>query len=67
MKARKKPVVVEFEFAKEDGEIKTLEGVLHYKKGDAIITGIKGEKYPCRRDIFDETYEIIERWEDPFN
>ena len=38
-----------------------------YKKGDAIITGIKGERYVCRRDIFDETYEIVERYEDPFN
>ena len=44
-KARKN-VIVEFEFATEDGEIKTLEGVVSYKKGDAIITGIKGEKYP---------------------
>ena len=59
MKARKKSVIVEFEFAKEDGETKTLEGVLHYKKGDAIITGVKGEKYPCRRDIFDQTYSIV--------
>ena len=67
MKAIKKRIEVEFEFATEDGEIKTLEGVVSYKKGDAIITGIKGEKYPCRRDIFDETYEIIERYQDPFN
>ena len=67
MKAIKKSVVIDFEFATEDGEIKTLEGVMSYKKGDAIITGVKGEKYPCRRDIFDETYKIIERYEDPFN
>ena len=61
MKAIKKRIEVEFEFATEDGEIKTLEGVVSYKKGDAIITGIKGEKYPCRRDIFDETYEVIKK------
>ena len=67
IKAVKKKIEVEVEFAKEDGEIQTLEGVVSYKKGDAIITGIKGEKYPCRRDIFDESYEIIERYQDPFN
>ncbi len=29
------------------------------KVGDYLITGIKGEKYPCRADIFKETYELI--------
>lgn len=59
MKAVKKPITVEFEFASEDGSINTLEGKMSYKKGDAIITGIKGEKYACRRDIFDKTYDIV--------
>ena len=59
MKAVKKPIVVDFEFAKKDGVIKTLEGLMQYKKGDAIITGIKGERYACRRDIFDKTYDIV--------
>ena len=62
MKARKN-VIVEFEFATKDGKIETLEGVVSYKKGDAIITGIKGEKYPCRRDIFDESYTIVEKYD----
>ena len=60
MKAIKKSVIINFEFATEDGEIKTLEGVMSYKKGGAIIIGIKGEKYPCKRDIFDQTYSIVE-------
>ena len=60
MKAIKKPVIIDFEFATEDGEIETLEGTMSYKKGDAIITGVKGEKYACRRDIFDQTYSIID-------
>ncbi len=59
MKAVKKAVEVEFEFAEEDGTIETLEGRMKYRKGDAIITGVRGEKYPCRRDIFDQTYDII--------
>ena len=40
----KKPILVDFEFAGEDGEIETLEEIMSYKKGDAIITGVKGEK-----------------------
>ena len=60
MKALKKPILIDYEFALEDGEVEALGGKVSYKKGDAIITGVKGEKYPCRRDIFDQTYSIIE-------
>jgi len=27
--------------------------------GDWIITGVKGEKYPCKQDIFEATYEKV--------
>jgi len=37
--------------------IKTLEGWAELTTGDWIITGIKGEKYPCKPDIFEATYE----------
>lgn len=37
--------------------ITTLEGKMHANIGDWIIRGIKGELYPCRADIFAETYE----------
>ena len=39
--------------------ISTLEGVMRVSDGDYVITGIKGEKYPCKPDIFDATYELI--------
>lgn len=38
-------------------EIETLEGVMRANVGDYIITGVKGEKYPCKPDIFESTYE----------
>jgi len=41
------------------GTIKTLEGKHIVCPGDWIITGIKGEKYPCKPDIFEATYEKI--------
>ena len=39
--------------------IHTLEGTHHVSSSDWIITGIKGEKYPCKHDIFEQTYEKI--------
>lgn len=37
--------------------IETLEGDLNISVGDWIITGVKGERYPCKPDIFEITYE----------
>jgi hypothetical protein len=42
------------------GVIDTLEGKHIVSPGDWIITGIKGEKYPCKPDIFEATYEYLE-------
>ena len=38
-------------------KIETLEGLMIAAKGDYIIKGVKGEFYPCKPDIFAETYE----------
>lgn len=43
-----------------DWRIDTLEGPLHVSNGDWIITGVAGEKYPCKPDIFAKTYEPVE-------
>lgn len=37
----------------------SLEGVMWASVGDYIIKGIKGEFYPCKPDIFKETYEEV--------
>lgn len=39
--------------------IHTLEGDMTANKGDWIIKGVKGELYPCKPDIFAETYEEV--------
>jgi hypothetical protein len=39
--------------------IETLEGRMLAKQGDYIIKGIKGEFYPCKPDIFDQTYDEV--------
>lgn len=38
-------------------DITTLEGVVTANPGDFVIKGVQGEFYPCKPDIFDETYE----------
>lgn len=39
--------------------IKTLEGRMKVSVGDWIITGVNGEIYPCKPDIFAKTYEPV--------
>lgn len=39
--------------------IQTLEGNQLVSWNDYIIKGVKGEIYPCKPDIFEETYEKV--------
>lgn len=57
MKYRKKPVVIEAYQTDKELDIETLEGTMHASVGDYIITGVRGEQYPCKPDIFEQTYE----------
>lgn len=38
----------------------TLEGEMTARPGTYIVKGLKGEVYPCRKDIFEMTYEPVE-------
>jgi hypothetical protein len=75
MKFRKKPVVIDatqwFKMGDHPevrplydstgkGWVSTLEGGHEVTPGDWIITGVKGEHYPCKPDIFEATYERVE-------
>jgi len=44
----------------DHGWIDTLEGGHIVCPGDFVITGVKGEKYPCKADVFEATYEAVE-------
>jgi|TARA_Y100001951_G_scaffold85473_1_gene75428 hypothetical protein len=59
-KYRKKPVIINAEKIIKPLYIHTLEGIMEGRVGDYLITGVYGEQYPCRGDIFEETYELIE-------
>lgn len=60
MKFQKKRIVVEAYQTEKEVDIPTLEGVMHASAGDWIITGINGEQYPCKPDIFEKTYEPVD-------
>ena len=52
---RKKPVIIKaYQLI-----IKTLEGDMLASKGDWIVTGVDGEQYPVKPDIFKKTYEPV--------
>lgn len=41
----------------EDFEVKTLEGLMKGKAGDYLATGIQGEQWTIKKDIFEKTYK----------
>lgn len=44
-----------------EGKIATFSTILiHAHIGDWIIKGVEGEYYPCKPDIFEQTYEFVE-------
>jgi len=47
----------------EHGWICTREGLRIVCPGDWIITGVEGEKYPCKPRIFRKSYELVEEGE----
>ena len=56
--------ISEFRVSYKDREnpkliISTLEGEHEASVGDYIIRGVHGEFYPCKPDIFKETYEEV--------
>ena len=74
---RKKPIVIEATQWFKPGDhpkvgwgetadnvIQTLEGEMQVSPGDWIITGVAGEVYPCKPDIFEKTYDPVQRSHD---
>lgn len=58
-KYRKKPVIIEAFQTDRKMIIHTREGDMKANVGDYIITGLRGEKYPCKPDIFEKSYELV--------
>lgn len=60
MRYRTKPCEIEAYQTDKEMIIHTLEGDMKADVGDYIITGLKGEQYPCKPDIFEMKYDKIE-------
>ena len=56
----KKQIIVKAYQTEEEMQIETLEGTMTASPGDYIITGVNGEQYPCKPDVFHETYDELE-------
>lgn len=61
VKAVKKPIIVDAYQTTQATFIETLEGTMKANKGDWIITGVEGEQWPVKKEIFEKTYKIIEK------
>ena len=57
--AIKKPIPVRCIQMQEPFRVETLEGIFEGKAGDYLMVGVKGEMYPCAKDIFEETYDLL--------
>jgi hypothetical protein len=57
----KKPVPSSVSFAHAEGQMETLEGLVKYQAGDALMTGCAGEHWPISRATFEATYEPCEK------
>ncbi|EGP0013622.1 TPA: PGDYG domain-containing protein [Enterococcus faecium] len=60
VRATKKPISVIAEQVTEVTVVQTIEGPLTAQPGDWIITGVEGEKWPVKKEIFEKTYVIEE-------
>lgn len=47
-------------FCSDSISIPTLEGTMRAERKDWIIRGVSGEFYPCKPEIFEATYDVVE-------
>ena len=59
LKVIKKPILIKALKMSTDFFVDTPEGRVLGKAGDYLLIGIKGERYPCREDIFKESYDVV--------
>lgn len=60
---RKKPIIIHAVQMNGDFVVDTLEGEMRGKAGDYLVYGTHDEEYPVRKDIFEENYEEVKRYE----
>lgn len=61
LEAIKKPIPIKCIQIHEPFKVETLEGVMLGKSGDWLMVGVQGELYPCAKEIFEKTYNILKK------
>lgn len=56
---RKKPVISHAFVAKCRLFVTTPHGALWASAGDYIIKDVRGDLYPCAKEVFEQTYEVV--------
>jgi len=56
---KKKPITIRALRMKVPFRVKTMEGWMEGKADDYLMEGVRGEIYPCDKEIFEESYDII--------
>lgn len=64
-RVRKKPVIVRAFKLNQETRFTTLNGPAVAQEGDWAIIGPNGEKYPCPKDVFKDTYDLVGEKEPP--
>jgi hypothetical protein len=59
VRARKRSFPVQVVFAASDCVVQTLEGAIHARAGDAVVTGPAGEQWPVARERFMDKYQSL--------
>jgi len=59
IRAKKKPVIIKAIKMSTPFYVDTLEGRVKGRPGDYLLIGTAGERYPCRSDIFENSYSIV--------
>lgn len=44
--------------------VRTLEGAMYISPGDWVIKSVRGEFYPCKPDVFERTYDPLDKAEE---
>ena len=60
-KAVKKPIPIRCVQISEPFIVETIEGEMRGKKGDWLMVGVSGELYVCDNDIFNKSYQLLEK------
>lgn len=59
IRATKRPIPVPVTFAAVEGVVETLEGPVAHRAGDAVLTGVRGERWPVGREAFLAAYDPL--------